>query len=76
MVTVFEQGDIVCLVFDPQPAMSSNLFNRVSCLTMVCPITSTDRGQTLIKRIAHSGTYLFMLCSLPDISLAARFATD
>ena len=47
MVTVFEQGDIVYLDFDPQagheqrgrrPALvvSNNLFNRVSSLTMVC----------------------------------------
>lgn len=55
MVTVFEQGDIVYLDFDPQagheqkgrrPALvvSNDLFNRVSSLTMVCPITHTDRG--------------------------------
>ena len=55
MVTIFEQGDIVYLDFDPQagheqkdrrPALviSNNLFNRVSSLTMVCPITHTDRG--------------------------------
>jgi len=55
MVTVFEQGDIVYLDFDPQagheqrgrrPALvvSNNLYNRVSSLTMVCPITHTDRG--------------------------------
>lgn len=55
MVTVFEQGDIVYLDFEPRsghgqrgrrPALvvSNNLFNRVSSLTMVCPITNTDRG--------------------------------
>ena len=55
MVMIFEQGDIVYLDFDPQsgheqksrrPALviSNNLFNRVSSLTMVCPITHTDRG--------------------------------
>lgn len=55
MVAVFEQGDIVYLDFDPQsgheqkgrrPALvvSNNLFNRVSSMTMVCPITNTDRG--------------------------------
>lgn len=55
MVTVFEQGDIVYLNFDPQagheqkgrrPALvvSNNLFNRVNSFTMVCPITHTDRG--------------------------------
>ncbi len=55
MVTVFEQGDIVYLDFDPQsgheqkgrrPALvvSNNLYNRVSSLTMVCPITHTNRA--------------------------------
>lgn len=54
MVNLFEQGDIVYLDFDPQsgheqkghrPALvvSNNLFNRVSSLTMVCPITHTNR---------------------------------
>lgn len=54
MVTIFEQGDIIYLDFDPQsgheqkgrrPALvvSNNLYNRVSSLTMVCPITHTDR---------------------------------
>ena len=62
MVTVFEQGDIVYLNFDPQtgheqkgrrPALvvSSNLFNRVSSLTMVCPITHTDRGHPFHIRL-------------------------
>ena len=60
MVTVFEQGDIVYLDFDPQsgheqkgrrPALvvSSNLFNRVSSMTMVCPIT--DRGHPFHVRL-------------------------
>lgn len=55
MVTIFEQGDIVYLNFDPQsgheqkgrrPALvvSNDLFNRVNHFTMVCPITHTDRG--------------------------------
>lgn len=55
MVSIFEQGDIVYLDFDPQsgheqrgrrPALvvSNDLYNRVSSLTMVCPITHTDRG--------------------------------
>lgn len=62
MVTVFEQGDIVYLDFDPQsgheqrgrrPALvvSNNLFNRVSSLTMVCPITHTDRGHPFHVRL-------------------------
>lgn len=55
MVTVFEQGDIIYLDFDPQsgheqkgrrPALvvSNNLYNRFSSLLMVCPITNTNRG--------------------------------
>lgn len=59
---VFEQGDIVYLDFDPQagheqkgrrPALvvSNDLFNRVSSLTMVCPITHTDRGHPFHIRL-------------------------
>ncbi len=62
MVTVFEQGDIVYLDFNPQsghepkgrrPALvvSNDLFNRVSSLTMVCPITNTDRGHPFHIRL-------------------------
>ncbi len=62
MVTVFEQGDIIYLDFDPQsgheqkgrrPALviSGNLFNRVSSMTMVCPITHTDRGHPFHVRL-------------------------
>ena len=54
MVNSFEQGDLVWLNFTPQsgheqrghrPALvvSNHLFNRVSNLTMVCPVTHTDR---------------------------------
>lgn len=64
MVSIFEQGDIVYLDFDPQagheqkgrrPALvvSNNLFNRVSSLTMVCPITHTDRGHPFHIRLDH-----------------------
>lgn len=62
MVTVFEQGDIVYLDFDPQagheqrgrrPALvvSNDLFNTVSSLTMVCPITHTDKGHPFHVRL-------------------------
>ena len=62
MVTVFEQGDIVYMDFDPQagheqrgrrPALvvSSDLFNRVNSLTMVCPITHTERGSPIHIRL-------------------------
>ena len=64
MVSIFEQGDTVYLNFDPQagheqkgrrPALvvSNNLFNRVSSLTMVCPITHTDRGHPFHIRLDH-----------------------
>lgn len=62
MVTVFEQGDIVYLDFDPQagheqkgrrPALvvSNDLFNRISSLTMVCPITHTDQSHPFHVRL-------------------------
>lgn len=65
MVTVFEQGDIVYLNFDPQsgheqkgrrPALvvSNDLFNRVNNFTMVCPITHTDRGLPFHLRLDSS----------------------
>ena len=62
MVTIFEQGDIIYLNFDPQagheqsdrrPALviRNNLFNRVNSLTMVCPITHTDRNSPFYLRL-------------------------
>lgn len=62
MVTIFEQGDIVYLDFDPQagheqkgrrPALvvSNDLFNRVSSLTMACPIIHTDQGHPFHVRL-------------------------
>ena len=74
MVTVFEQGDIVYLDFDPQagheqrgrrPALvvSNNLFNRVSSLTMVCPITHTDRNHPFHIRLdARTKTDGVIMC--------------
>lgn len=74
MVSVFEQGDIVYLDFDPQagheqrgrrPALvvSNNLYNRVSNLTMVCPITHTDRGHPFHIRLdASTKTDGVILC--------------
>lgn len=66
MVTIFEQGDIIYLDFDPQseheqkgrrPALvvSNGVFNRVSSLTLVCPITHTDRNHPFHVRL-DSGT--------------------
>lgn len=74
MVTVFEQGDIVYLDFDPQagheqrgrrPALvvSNNLFNRVNSLTMVCPITHTDRYSPFHLRLdARTRTAGVIMC--------------
>ena len=73
MVTIFGQGDIVYLDFDPQsgheqkgrrPALviSNNLFNRVSSLTMVCPITHTDRGPFHLRLDERTRTDGVILC--------------
>ena len=62
MVTIFEQGDIVYLDFDPQsgheqkgrrPALvvSNDLLDRIHTLTMVCPITHTDRNSPFHVRL-------------------------
>lgn len=75
MVTVFEQGDIVYLDFDPQagheqkgrrPALvvSNNLFNRVSSLTMVCPITHTDRGHPFHVKLDGALRQTGLLCAI------------
>ena len=80
MVTIFEQGDIVYLDFDPQagheqkdrrPALviSNNLFNRVSSLTMVCPITHTDRGHLrLDERTRTDGVILCDQARMLDLN--------
>lgn len=61
-MTVFEQGDIVYLDFDSQSGhgqkgrrptlvVSNDLFNRVSSLTMVCPIIHTGRNHPFHLRL-------------------------
>lgn len=88
MVTVFEQGDIVWLDFDPQsgheqkgrrPAIvvSKTLFNRTSSLTMVCPITHTDRGNPLHVRLdSRTKTDGVILCDqVRMLDLSARKAS-
>lgn len=87
MVTIFEQGDIVYLDFDPQsgheqkgrrPALvvSNNLFNRVSSLTMVCPITNTDRGSPFQLALdARTKTTGVVMCDQARmLDLASRHA--
>ena len=55
MVTIFEQGDIIAIDFDPQagheqkgrrPALvvSNNVYNRFTKAAMVCPITNTNKN--------------------------------
>lgn len=87
MVTVFEQGDIVYLDFDPQsgheqrgrPALvvSNNLFNRVSSLTMVCPITNTDRGHPFHVRLdGQTKTTGVVMCDQAQmLDLGSRHAS-
>ena len=88
MVAVFEQGDIVYLDFDPQsgheqkgrrPALvvSNNLFNRVSSLTMVCPITHTDRGHPFHLRLdGRTKTSGVVMCDQArTLDLASRRAS-
>lgn len=74
MVTVFEQGDIIYLDFDPQsgheqrgrrPALvlSNNVYNRFNNLLMVCPITNTDRGLPFhVKLDARTKTTGVIMC--------------
>lgn len=88
MVSVFEQGDIVYLDFDPQagheqkgrrPALvvSNNLFNRVSSLTMVCPITHTDRNHPFHIRLdGRTKTNGVILCDQARmLDLQSRMAS-
>lgn len=62
MLTVFEQGDIIYLDFDPQagheqrgrrPALviTNNTYNRFSKMLMVCPITNTDKNHPFHVRL-------------------------
>jgi mRNA interferase MazF len=86
MVTIFEQGDIVIADFDPQagheqkgrrPALvvSNNLYNRISSLTMVCPITNTDRNHPFhIKLYGTNTTGVIMCDQARMLDLASRNA--
>lgn len=88
MVNIFEQGDIVYLDFDPQsgheqrgrrPALvvSNDLYNRVSSLTMVCPITHTDKGHPFHVRLdERTRTDGVILCDQARmLDLASRNAS-
>jgi mRNA interferase MazF len=74
MVKVFEQGDIIWLNFTPQagheqmghrPAIviSRTMFNRTNSMTMVCPITHTNRNSPLhVKLDGRTKTDGYILC--------------
>ena len=85
MVTVFEQGDIIYLDFDPQsgheqrgrrPALilSNNVYNRFHNLLMICPITNTDRGLPFhVKLDSRTKTTGVILCDQArTLDVAAR----
>jgi len=74
MVKKFRQGDIIYMDFDPQtgheqsgrrPAVvvSNDLFNRFCTLTLVCPITRTDRQYALhVPLDDRTETEGFIMC--------------
>lgn len=74
MVTLFEQGDIIYLDFDPQsgheqkgrrPAIvvTNNTFNIFSKMLIVCPITNTDKNHPFhIKLDNRTKTTGIILC--------------
>ena len=54
MVSIFEQGDIIYLDFDSQAGHEQKGRRPalvVSSLTMVCPVTHTDRGHPFHIRL-------------------------
>jgi mRNA interferase MazF len=88
VVKAFQQGDIIYLNFDPQagheqksrrPALvvSNDLYNRSSNLTMVCPITHTDRRHPFHVRLdERTQTDGFILCDQARmLDLNSRQAT-
>ena len=86
MVTlIYEQGTIISINFDPstrhEPAgrhygviISPWEINRISSLTLVAPITSTDNGFPLHVPIAEGNEiYGFVQCeALESLDLGAR----
>lgn len=88
MVTLFEQGDIIYLDFDPQsgheqrgrrPALvlSNNVYNRFHNLLMVCPITNTDRSLPFHLSLAGrtKTTGVIMCDQARTLDVAARNGT-
>ena len=88
MVTIFEQGDIIAIDFDPQtgheqkgrrPALviSNNAFNRFTKTAIVCPITNTNKNLPIqIKLDNRTKTTGVIMCEqIKAIDLAKRKAT-
>lgn len=87
MVTVFEQGDILYLDFDPQsgqeikgrrPALvvSNNVYNHFHRLLLVCPITNTDRNLPFHVRLdSRTKTTGVIMCDqIRSLDVSARNA--
>ena len=74
MMSLFSQGDIIYIDFNPQsgheqkgrrPALvvTNNLFNQFSKMLMVCPITNTDKKHPFhIKLDERTKTTGVILC--------------
>lgn len=88
MVSIFEQGDIVYLDFNPQagheqmgrrPAVviSNNMFNRFSKMLMVCPITNTNKKHPFhVELDSRTKTTGVILCDQAKmLDLGARNAS-
>ena len=87
MVTVFEQGDIIAIDFDPQvgheqkgrrPALvvSNNAYNRFTKAAMVCPITNTNKNMPVqIKLDSRTKTTGVIMCEqIKALDLSKRKA--
>jgi mRNA interferase MazF len=74
VIETYNQGDIIYMDFDPQagheqkgrrPAIvvTNQVFNKISNLRMVCPITTTDRNHPLhVKLPENLKTTGFIMC--------------
>jgi len=82
-----EQGDIILMNFNPQsgheqkgqrPALvvSNRVFNKLSNLSLVCPITQTERGFPLhVTLSTDTKTRGFVMCEqIKSLDLVARQA--
>ena len=88
MVTIFEQGDIIAIDFDPQTGheqkgrrlalvVSNNTYNHFTKAAMVCPITNTDRNIPIHLRLdARTKTTGVIMCEqVKALDLSKRNAT-